>query len=288
MKKVEFPIHKQEWSPSLIPGPVALITTRDVAQVPNVAPKSWLQMVAFSPPTLMFSGSAGRTTENNILATGDFAVNFVDVAMAHTVHECLRWSGAERIEKMGIRLVPARAIGAPLVEQCRAHLECVLRGTHEIGSGLVVFGEIVSASIDEELLALPRAQRYAAFRQALFLEDGLDGSVRDTWSPEGARGDGFGPWLRYVITLVRTDMPMTEALARRHVAHLKALDRQGRLVLCGPFEDGKGGMVIIRASSLDEATRIAESDPFVREGAETVSVRAWELSCEENSHMGLG
>ncbi|MBI4676122.1 MAG: hypothetical protein HY748_00900 [Elusimicrobia bacterium] len=97
-----------------------------------------------------------------------------------------------------------------------------------------------------------------------------------------------GRWTRYVITLIRTDKPMTEALVRKHVAHLKELDRQGRLVLCGPFQDHKGGMVIVKAASLDDAVGIAKADPFVREGAETYELRAWELSCEENNHMGMG
>ena len=50
---------------------------------------------------------------------------------------------------------------------------------------------------------------------------------------------------------------------RRHVAHLKQLERKGQLVLCGPFQDHKGGMVIVSVGSLDEAKAIAESDPFV-------------------------
>ena len=81
---------------------------------------------------------------------------------------------------------------------------------------------------------------------------------------------------------------MTEALVRKHVAHLKELDRQGRLVLCGPFQDHKGGMVIIKAASLDEARKTAEADPFVQEGVETYDIRIWELSCAANNHMGMG
>ncbi len=79
-----------------------------------------------------------------------------------------------------------------------------------------------------------------------------------------------------------------EAIIRAHVQHLKQLDRNGQLILCGPFSDHKGGMVIIKADSYVEAVRIAESDPFVKEGFETYELRTLELSCEENNHMGMG
>jgi flavin reductase (DIM6/NTAB) family NADH-FMN oxidoreductase RutF len=66
----------------------------------------------------------------------------------------------------------AREIDAPLVEDCRAHLECQLRQTVEIGSGFVVFGEIVAASIWEEVLRVAGDRRYELLDQIVFLENG--------------------------------------------------------------------------------------------------------------------
>jgi flavin reductase (DIM6/NTAB) family NADH-FMN oxidoreductase RutF/uncharacterized protein YciI len=288
MKKVEYPINKKEWSPSLIPGPIVLISTCNQEKEPNVAPKSWLQMAAFAPPMLMFSGSKDNKTERNILATNCFVVNLIDASMAAKTYGCIEWSGQERIEKIGITLSPAGKVGTPLVDQCRAHLECVLHSTKEVGSGFIIFGEIVAASIREDILAVLPQDRYRLLDQVIFLENGLFSRVRDAFSPQPAPHEQSDQWIRYVITLSRTDMPMTEALVRRHVAHLQELDRLGRLVLCGPFKDHLGGMLIVRAGSLEEARDIAEADPFVREGAETFALREWELSCEENNHMGMG
>lgn len=70
MEKVSYPIDKRKWSPSLIPGPIALISTYDSQGDPNVAPKSWLQMVSFEPPTLVFSGTRGNATERSVLEKG--------------------------------------------------------------------------------------------------------------------------------------------------------------------------------------------------------------------------
>ncbi len=69
MKKVNYPIDKKKWSPSIIPGVIALISTYDLKGNPNIAPKSWIQMVSFEPSALRFSGSKDGTTEKNIELT---------------------------------------------------------------------------------------------------------------------------------------------------------------------------------------------------------------------------
>lgn len=96
-------------------------------------------------------------------------------------------------------------------------------------------------------------------------------------------------FIRYVVTLTRNpEHPRDEALIREHVAFLRGLEREGRLVDAGPFEDGQGGMIILRAESLEAARRIAAADPFISSGYETCEVRTWLLSREENDHMGMG
>ena len=177
MKKVPYPIDKHQWSPSLIPGPVVLISTYNKDKEPNVAPKSWLSMISFTPPILMFSGTKGNTTEDNIMQTGCFAVNFVDSSLAETVFGCLQWHGRERIEKCAFELADASVIDAPLISNCRAHLECRLTDTKEVGSGFVIFGEIVAASIWDEIMKADPGERYDLLDQVMFLEDGVWGRV---------------------------------------------------------------------------------------------------------------
>lgn len=78
------------------------------------------------------------------------------------------------------------------------------------------------------------------------------------------------------------------AAIRAHVAWLRSLQAAGSLELAGPFADGSGGMVILRAETAVQAEAIARSDPFVQSGLRRLDLRAWELSCEENNHMGMG
>jgi uncharacterized protein len=47
-------------------------------------------------------------------------------------------------------------------------------------------------------------------------------------------------------------------------------------------------LVVLRASSLEEAKELAAQDPFVAEGARKIEVRTWQLSNEANNHLGMG
>ena len=95
-------------------------------------------------------------------------------------------------------------------------------------------------------------------------------------------------FVRHVIRL-RPVAGKTAALdvIRAHVRYLRALDTEGRLVSCGPFRDGSGGMVIIRAHDLVDAQATAARDPFVVDGSRTAEVTPWEISCDANRHQGM-
>jgi len=92
----------------------------------------------------------------------------------------------------------------------------------------------------------------------------------------------------YVILLSPTEQDRRDmAIIREHVKHLQELERRGQLVMCGPFSDYPGGMVIVRANSREEAVLIAEEDPYVRSGIRSYEVRTWSLSHEGNRHLGI-
>ena len=63
----------------------------------------------------------------------------------------------------------------------------------------------------------------------------------------------------------------------RHVAYMRSLFDQGRMPMGGPFLDDSGGMMLLEADSLDEATAVARADPTVGEGLLCVDVRQWRL-----------
>lgn len=70
-----------------------------------------------------------------------------------------------------------------------------------------------------------------------------------------------------------------------HVEHIRSLDDEGRLVICGPFKDGRGGMVILRAQSPEEAETLARRDPFIKEGFEDYEVRELVQATRANNYL---
>ncbi len=87
------------------------------------------------------------------------------------------------------------------------------------------------------------------------------------------------------VYLMNNQKPLNEELIKNHVEHLKELKRQGKLVLCGPFEDYPGGMVVFQAGNKEEAMDIAKADPFISSGCKTFELRFLEEANEDNNYL---
>ena len=91
-------------------------------------------------------------------------------------------------------------------------------------------------------------------------------------------------YIRYVILIYR-QIDYSFNVIKKHVEHLKRLNKSDHLVLCGPFTNYDGGIVIIKTKSIEEAKIIAESDPFITEGFSTYELRTLELADNENQYL---
>lgn len=87
------------------------------------------------------------------------------------------------------------------------------------------------------------------------------------------------------VYLMENVKPLNKELVEQHVEHLKELKAQGRLVLCGPFTDYPGGMVIFSAQNLEEAIKLAQADPFISSGCKTYTIRTLEIADEDNNYL---
>ncbi len=87
------------------------------------------------------------------------------------------------------------------------------------------------------------------------------------------------------VMLMKNVNELNYEVIKRHVEHLKYLDTSGKLYLCGPFTDYKGGMVIFDVATYDEAKELAEKDPFIAEGYKTYELRTIELANKDNDYL---
>lgn len=79
----------------------------------------------------------------------------------------------------------------------------------------------------------------------------------------------------YVAMLTIVDEEINARVRPSHLVYINDLFKQDKVVMAGPFTDKKGGMVIYRAESFEEAQKLAEEDPVIVEKARTLELREW-------------
>jgi uncharacterized protein len=63
-----------------------------------------------------------------------------------------------------------------------------------------------------------------------------------------------------------------------HANYYMSMVEKGHLILGGPFLDGEGGLAIFKGNiSLEEAKRIADSDPTVKSGLILAETHPWKV-----------
>jgi uncharacterized protein len=88
----------------------------------------------------------------------------------------------------------------------------------------------------------------------------------------------------YVVTFTATSLQAVKEHLAEHRTYLRDLEKRNVLFGAGPLwtDDGQyfegDGMLIYRASSVEEATTIAQGDPMHSSGARTFKIRPWLLN----------
>ena len=59
--------------------------------------------------------------------------------------------------------------------------------------------------------------------------------------------------------------PEETAIIERHAEYLQKIEGEGKLILAGRIEDARFGIAVIEADNENEARRIMENDPAVKE-----------------------
>ena len=146
----------------LHPRPAVLVTCVDSEGRPNALAISWISPVSREPPMIMISVGKKRYSNALIKETGEFVVNIATPELVENVHFCGTVSGREvedKIAKAKLTSEPARAVRAPVIEECPAHLECRVKQVIDCGSHDLILAEVVAAYAD------PRAFREGLWEQ---------------------------------------------------------------------------------------------------------------------------
>ncbi len=133
----------------LEPGPVVLLTTARNGKA-NVMAQSWHTMLEFTPPLVACVVSNRNFTFNALKATRECVINIPAADLVRQVVACGNTS-ARRIDKFeayNLTPVPASKVGAPLIAECYANLECKVTDTRAVNKYCLFVLEAVKAWID--------------------------------------------------------------------------------------------------------------------------------------------
>jgi|TARA_B110000438_G_scaffold98629_1_gene97629 flavin reductase (DIM6/NTAB) family NADH-FMN oxidoreductase RutF len=149
---------------SIVPRPIAFVSTKSTNGILNLAPFSYFNGVCSKPPTIMFAparrGYDGLTkdTLNNIRDTKEFVVNLVSEEIVEPMVACATDYDKEIDEFKISKLTPvdSHKISSPRVKESKVSYECELHtiveiGKAEPGAGFVVIGTIVMFHIEDDV-----------------------------------------------------------------------------------------------------------------------------------------
>jgi flavin reductase (DIM6/NTAB) family NADH-FMN oxidoreductase RutF len=118
---------------TVVPRPIALVTTIDGAGRVNAAPFSFFNAVSSVPPVVVLGISPGvnggdgyKDTERNIRDSGEFVVNLVDEALARRMNICAVDfpSDVAELDMAELTPVPAAEIRPPRIMESPVSFEC--------------------------------------------------------------------------------------------------------------------------------------------------------------------
>ena len=135
----------------LEPGPVVLLTTASQGRK-NVMTLSWHMMMEFEPPLVACVVSGNNHSFAALNETGVCVIAIPAQHLAEKVVQIGNSSGRD-IDKFAVTgLTPqtAKQVGAPLIAECFANLECRMVDTRMVADYNLFVLEVVQAWIDPE------------------------------------------------------------------------------------------------------------------------------------------
>lgn len=145
---------------TVVPRPIAWVTTKDVDGTVNAAPFSFFNAVSGNPPVVAI-GIGGRgpgdikDTGGNIRRTGEFVVNLVSNRLAEQMNITAIDFGKEVNELIEARLstVPSAKVKPPRIAESPVSLECERLVIVEVGvDRAVVLGKVVAIHVVDEFV----------------------------------------------------------------------------------------------------------------------------------------
>jgi flavin reductase (DIM6/NTAB) family NADH-FMN oxidoreductase RutF len=177
MAKKTIPIKPFWYSDILvIPKVVTIITTVNNQGIVNAAPYSLFVPydIMHNHPQILVGMRKFSHTYKNIVASGEFVVNFPSAEFLDDVMETSRFyrEGISELDHTKFTSIASQKVSPPSLKECKQHIECTLHKNFEIGpTQAKVIGDIAAIVVDEELLSVGRGKRIEQLNLPVYLGD---------------------------------------------------------------------------------------------------------------------
>jgi flavin reductase (DIM6/NTAB) family NADH-FMN oxidoreductase RutF len=149
---------------TVVPRPIALVTTVDLEGRVNAAPFSFFNCLSADPPILALgvenhADMRFKDTGLNIRLTEVFTVNIVSHAIAQAMHLCAAPFPPDQDElcAAGLTAMPGTKVASPWIKEAPASFECRRHVTLEVGkSRQIILGEILCAHYHSDVIDADR------------------------------------------------------------------------------------------------------------------------------------
>jgi len=145
---------------TVVPRPIALVTTMSVDGTINAAPYSLFNVMGHDPAVVMLSVLAHpdqrlKDTARNILTTKEFVINLVSEQIAEAMNiTCIDAPpGTNELELAKLKTAPSTKVKPPRVSESPVAYECRLLTSLSFGPNqAIIAGQIVHAFVDDRFV----------------------------------------------------------------------------------------------------------------------------------------
>lgn len=148
---------------TVVPRPIAWVTTTSVDGVDNLAPYSMFALTSVDPPIVQFTSIGRKDTLRNIEANGEFVINMAsEPLIEHVNASSVDFpANVSEFDALGLSREISAQVRPPRVAASPVALECRLHEVLYLGACTVVMGRVVHAAFREDVVVdgHPEAQR---------------------------------------------------------------------------------------------------------------------------------
>jgi len=147
---------------SVVPRPIAWVSTISPAGVLNLAPFSFFTVASCEPPMVSVTfvrrghldASPPKDTLSNIEATGEYVVNVVAVALGDAMAKSavVYPPDVDEFEIAGLTTAECEVVSVPRVLEAPISMECRVEAVLQPGSDVVVIGRVLRFHFREGIL----------------------------------------------------------------------------------------------------------------------------------------